>query len=638
MKKATLGLGIAVVALAGGVMFCGDAFEEGNDTDVVRYDDETNEPGEDETVDEEPDGELPTAMVDWTYLSGDAAKPAFYAIKSGMGPWRHPDPKGDLIRFSVQDEQGRYTIALVCETTDEKGKKNARTIMLEGTVKEIAEPYVTCPVADAQQRTVQVAGAVRNTAGQDVRIAVGTQQFRVENQKKADDLLFSAQAPQGRNAVVAMQGSGEKTLLSPARDVHFDGATGNVEIDMDDAIQLTPANIRMWTDGYSYLAGGRAFLWFDGRTRVAAGPVEKTTLEGEPFLEARTTQKANDVLDLQLDFRNKIPFWGVEPEPVAHVRFLRSASAPVQMVLPELGFTEDTAVRLTNDTIEVGWKVTNWAAFGYGEDDDFALFVPTAYVARFQQEDTMRRQLDLIVTPMRATGANPIYEFKNPANTAGFEDRWLFRPSDDVHIRAGNLTAYAYGEHTAARDAIAAYLDSGSQTGPGAYMKSRSLTTVVAGSGVNVVDASIDLTKHFEKQCAEAATCIDKVKQTPTHVQDCANLELYRRCTKADISAEPSEFVEDLKMEILRWYLFDEDRRENGPTMMRILNQISEDKVKLVQPDEPGAEYYPYDPSLYQVFYHPDPVEEGSPVLWYGAYLRGRLISIYPVNYYRLDN
>jgi hypothetical protein len=70
--------------------------------------------------------------------------------------------------------------------------------------------------------------------------------------------------------------------------------------------------------------------------------------------------------------------------------------------------------------------------------------------------------------------------------------------------------------------------------------------------------------------------------------------------------------------------------------MTRIMKRISEDKVRMVEPED-GAEFYPYDPRVYQVFYHPDPIEENSAVQWYGAYLMGRLISIYPVNYYKLD-
>jgi hypothetical protein len=629
-----LGLGVAVVALAGGVMFCADAFDEPSDV-VIRHDDETEEtvpPGDDDTADE-----LPTARVDWTYTDGDSAKPSFYAVKSGTGPWRHPEPDGDLIQFEVHDEQGRYSLALVCEAEDDKGKTNIHTVMLEGTVRELDDPRITCPVPAAQQRTVQLAGAVRNTGGQDVAIAIGTRRFQVENEKRAEGLLFSAEAPQGRNAVLAIQGTGEKARIAAARNVRLDGATANVEIDMNDAEQTVPTNIPVAGDGYSYLAGGQAFLWFDGRTRMSVGPVAKELVDDEVTLGTRTTEKAVDVLDLHLDFRNKMPFWGIEPSPVAHVRFMRSASTPIELVLPELGFTEESVVRLGDETIDVAWKMTNWSAFGYTSDDDFALFMPTAYVARFSQEDTARRHLDLVVTPMRARGPNPAYTFENPVDTAGFEDRWLFRPADDMTVRVGNLTAYANGERAVPSDAIAAYLDSGAASGPGGYLHTRSLTTVVAGDGTEVIDDSLDLSEYFEQQCVEVATCVEQVAQDATHVQDCADLELYRRCTDFPTETDAAQFVDDLQREIIRWYLFDEERRENGPSMQEILGRISAKKVRMIDEDEPGIEYYPYDPRVFQVFYHPDPVDEGSPVLWYGAYLRGNLISIYPVNYYRLD-
>ena len=162
-----------------------------------------------------------------------------------------------------------------------------------------------------------------------------------------------------------------------------------------------------------------------------------------------------------------------------------------------------------------------------------------------------------------------------------------------------------------------------------------------AGIELRLVTLGLTLDPVFETwprtTCRdEVATCLAELDHRDTEA--CGWATEVRACL-GDGSAlpegpSPERFVEDLRDEIEAWYESSQrDATEfRAPPLQEALDNVSLDDVHELD-DIEDSEYFDYDPNAYKIYWHPDPVFEGSDRVWYGVYFpSGELQSVYVVN------
>lgn len=619
MNTKLIGLGVAVVALAGGLSFCGGV-------------DEIEPPANDEITNEYNAHDEPapdaTAMVTLRLARTGIAAPTFWAIQT-KGAWSRPALDGDSVQFEVPGEKAPYSIVAVCDGLDAKGAQSIRTTVVEATPRELPDPMIVCGAADAATDQ-QVSGVIRGANGQPVSLAVGTRTQLVDNPNQARDLVFATNAPTGQRTFVATVGTGEK-MKAVSKTVAVEGAVA-VELDFADAKNLVSTAFPLSTDGFTRPAGGTANVWIDGRTRLGAGALG-TWGKGDPALTVQSTGAAGDYVDMRAAFKGPaLPM--VEYPPLAHARFITRADGSQPPILPELTWVVPSHAIVSHDRVEFAWSASNWAVFGHKADRSLALFAPIAYVGSAHAVSSVTHHIDVVVTPNRGKGNFATYRVPDLSVIDGWSAKWNFPGGQKVEATTGNLAAYAGTDAVDPGIALAAYLDPGHEAGPADLGINDSLTVVVAGSPVVINTPDKSLADMMEARCFEQRPCAVKIKENALAATECPDLAAYNDC-RADpadrFTASPADFVRDLRHEIIRWYRSGAIIPD-AVTLDEALSRVSEDNVKRVT-DRTADEWYLYDPDVYQVYWHPDPTRVDSPTVWYGAYLAGRLVSIHPVNW-----
>lgn len=617
MKTKIIVLGAGVLALTGGLMFCGEnAFFEDEEPDTI-----TNQFNNVDAPTDQP-FELSIDLA-----QAGTTVPVFWAVRVGEA-WERPKPTDDKLKLTLDRADAPYAVVAVCESPDAKGANHVRTTLIEATGRELPAPMVGCAPTLADEN-MQLSGAIRNVDGKPAVLSIGGRNEIVTNPKGAKDVLFGTTAPAGKQTIAASSGGGEKTRVALARDVQVGEGT-TVEIDMNDGNALQPHTMSLWTDGATRAAGGSVSLWIDGRTRIAAGALE-TWADGDASLGARSTKNAADYLDLAVAFRGPaLPT--IEFAPIARARFMSRANAE-RLTLPELTWVGPSHAYITRERMEFSWSTRNWAVFGKN-GDEIALFAPVAYVANVHYANTATHDLNIVVTPNRVRGKTPHYEVPNLAKIDGWDGRWGFPAGQSVDATSGNLSAYAGDEAPNPGAAIAAYVDREHKIGPAQLGVNDNLTVVVAGSPVSIVKPERILSEVLQNRCFEQRPCSAKIKDDIMAVEMCPDTAAYNDCQEdpADKwNTSKTEFVRDLRHEILTWYQSGAEI-PNARPQNEALSNVTEEQVHVVT-DRTADEWWTYDPTVYQVFWHPDPTRESSATVWYGAYLAGRLVSIYPVNW-----
>lgn len=644
-RKIIMSLGALVVGLTGGLAVCGDEFFEPDDTTGTTV---SNEPG----IEEPSPTERQTRTLALSLLrQPGAARPAYAAVRAGLdGNWRRLDldsiPEME-VGLGIHDE---YTLLLVCEGFGEKaGRRIVQTVVLEGTHHELPSPRIGCSLANPEADTVQLAGAVRGTGGQDVTIEFGTRRIDVANEKRADGVLFATKAPPGKTTFAATLGGGAKAVTATGPIVDVTAPVTNVEIDLADARSLGRHAYDLSADGTSVFTGGQAFLWAHGLTRLDAGPLQGSPLLEEDQLSVRRTQSAKDIVDLRMQFRSTVAWSGTTVPQNAFVRVLRRADDATAVVVPDLSRLKASSARLDDTGFEVAWEITNWSILGHDTTGDPTIFLPVAYVAQARYATpSSERQMDVVVTANRVIGMNPVYHTPRLVGLPGWNDDHNFVPPQGMELTAGNLTAQAReGGNWVAADfsqAIAAYLDSRTPSAsggmsPAVMAGSDAVTIVVGGQSVDLVDERTDLSAVFKRQCVAAAPCVDAIRKDAMGIADCPDIEIYRDCEVAadpEVAVGPHRYAQDLRAEIAMRYAAGEFADEaDALTVERAMDRVQTDLVK--QDDGPADERSWITDNL-QIYYHPDPVAPGSARIWYGTYWLGRLVQITAVNEPRLSN
>lgn len=137
--------------------------------------------------------------------------------------------------------------------------------------------------------------------------------------------------------------------------------------------------------------------------------------------------------------------------------------------------------------------------------------------------------------------------------------------------------------------------------------------------------------------CAEEVrACLAELEHGDT--EECGYANEVQACLGSGVAvpdgATPERFVDDLKVEIERWYEAHERDASafDAPPLDEVLDNVDVDNVRVLD-DLEAEEFFEWDPEYFRIFYHPDPVFPGSDRLWYGVYEpSGELRSIYDVN------
>jgi hypothetical protein len=332
-------------------------------------------------------------------------------------------------------------------------------------------------------------------------------------------------------------------------------------------------------------------------------------------------------------FRSNEP-GGLQSPPGASARFIVKADREEPLFLPYLTWVAPTYASVSHRHVEFAWSTANWAVFG-PRGDELAFYAPIAYVGSAEVGGAVSHRLDVVVTPNRVRGQHAMYTVPTLDEIDGFDGRWTFPAGrDDVHASSGNLSAL---EGKAAADpgrAVAAYLDRSGDRSPTDLGVEDSLSIIVAGAPVVTVTPDTSLVDKLEGRCDQQRPCALKIEKDVMAVKMCPDLAIYNDCRPmgADsFSVEPSDFVDDLKREIARWYAAGA-LIPNALPLEEALGNISEAGVHQVT-DRTADEWWVYNPEMYQVFWHIDTTRVDSKAVWYGAYLAGRLVSIHAVNW-----
>ncbi len=135
---------------------------------------------------------------------------------------------------------------------------------------------------------------------------------------------------------------------------------------------------------------------------------------------------------------------------------------------------------------------------------------------------------------------------------------------------------------------------------------------------------------------AETSLCLDELPDGDT--EDCGWAEEVGAClgeeVQPPVTPTADRFVEDLGDEIVRWY--QEHERDasafGAPPLDDVLRRLEGADPQRLEELGPG-ESFDYDPEVYDIFWMPDPVFDGSDRVWYGVYEpSGRLHTIFVVN------
>jgi hypothetical protein len=347
----------------------------------------------------------------------------------------------------------------------------------------------------------------------------------------------------------------------------------------------------------------------------------------------RSSNAAGDFLDVRTMFRSHEPD-GLSSPPGASARFIVKADRTEPLFLPYFTWLAPTYANVSHKHVEFAWSTANWAIFG-PRGDELAFYAPIAYVGSAEVGGATSHRLDVVVTPNRVRGQHAMYTVPTLTDIDGFDGRWTFPAGrDDVHASSGNLSAL---EGKVAADpgrAVAAYLDRHSERSPADLGVEDTLSIIVAGVSVVTITPDTSLLDKLEVRCNEQRPCALKIEKDALAVQMCPDLAMYNDCkSKAPdvFTATPSNFVDDLKREITRWYAAGA-MIPNALPLEEALARISEAGVHQVT-DRQADEWWVYNPEVYQVFWHIDPTRIDSKAVWYGAYLAGRLVSIHAVNW-----
>lgn len=621
MKKQVIGAGVAIVALAGGVMFCGDV-DDVPHQDVTHT---TNAGFEPATNNAEPKPAEPVkALI--RLATASRAVPTFWAVRAGEGQWQRPGLVGNAFELELPSQDTPYTVVTMCQA----GEQSYVTTVLEATAKELPSPALFCTGTPEAAQQVQVSGAVRGAAGRAVTLSVGTTAHAIDNPKQAADVLFGINAPVGERTFVALREGDDKLNYGFARKVSVAEGT-LVEIDLGAASPLATKEVAFATDGDTMAVDGTYALWADGTTRFGGGGLPAWDKGGKTAATLRVTGQASDYFDVRTAVRGM----NEPPAKVPNTAFIRAigrADREGAVVLPQMWQTGPSRVKAKGEGFEFAWSTHNWEVFGFS-DGNLAAFVPVAYVASVTSDGPVQHRLNVAVTPSRAGAATPYYALGDLSTIEGWQNAWSLPARQDLAGTSGNLAAYAGTDAVEPGLAIAAYFDEARELSPAELGVNDELTLVAGGSPIIPIPGDKSLLELVEARCFEVRPCAVEMKQDIMAVTKCPEISAINDCREPSgmFNVNAGDFVRDLKHRIIWWYNADVEIPGALPLETALAN-ISEDNVHVVT-DRTADEWYAYNPEMYQVFWHPDPTRVDSRTVWYGAYLTGRLVSLYPVNW-----